>query len=203
MAPPAAPSPSLLAKLNTPAKIGIGAGFVVALGAGYWLMFYSDVANKIEQETRQKAALQSELSQQKQALATYFADRDELALRTQRQREFNKVLPADSQIAAYLSSLQQVSNASGVDLKSWQPLEEQSAQFYVKVPMKLEMRGKFHQIVKFAHEAGKQDRIINIENIKLTEPKVVGDEVFLTATCLATAFHAIVKAQPKPAGAPK
>jgi hypothetical protein len=45
--------------------------------------------------------------------------------------------------------------------------------------MKLEMSGKFHQIAKFAYELGKVDRIINVENIELTDPKVVGDEVML------------------------
>ena len=45
--------------------------------------------------------------------------------------------------------------------------------------MRLEMSGRFHQIAKFAYELGKVDRIINVENIELTEPKVVGDEMIL------------------------
>ena len=57
--------------------------------------------------------------------------------------------------------------------------------------MRLEMTGRFQQIAKFAFELGKSDRIINVENIELTEPKVVGDEVILKGKCLATAFHAL------------
>jgi type IV pilus assembly protein PilO len=63
--------------------------------------------------------------------------------------------------------------------------------------MKLEMSGKFHQIAKFAFELGKVDRIINVENIELTDPKLVGDEVILHARCLATAFHAITPKAPR------
>ena len=57
--------------------------------------------------------------------------------------------------------------------------------------MRIELTGRFHQIAKFAYELGKVDRIINVENIELTDPAIVGDEVILKARCLATAFHAI------------
>ena len=68
--------------------------------------------------------MNADLATQKQAQASYFADRDELALRQQRQRELNKVLPQTTEQAAFLSAIQQVSNVSGIDLKAWQPLEE-------------------------------------------------------------------------------
>jgi len=35
------------------------------------------------------------------------------------------------------------------------------------------------------------ERIINVENIELTEAKTTGDEIVLKARCLATAFHAL------------
>ncbi|HEY6462001.1 MAG TPA: type 4a pilus biogenesis protein PilO, partial [Polyangiaceae bacterium] len=174
------------------------AGFLAALlTAGvYWFFFYADVSAKIDGANRQKIALKDEFAQQQQAQASYFADRDELAVREQRARELNKVLPADPEEDAFLSAVQLASNAAGIDLKGYIPQEEVAQAFYAKIPMKLEMSGKFHQIAKFAYELGKSDRIINVENIELTDPKVVGDEVILKGHCLATAFHAV---KPKPA----
>jgi type IV pilus assembly protein PilO len=185
-----------LAKLPVPAKFGIGAGLAVALFFGYWFVFYSDVASKIEGAERQKKALRDDLVQQQQAQTTYFADRGELALREQRARDLNKVLPPDAQEDSFLSSVQQASNAAGVDLKGYAPLEEVAQAFYAKVPMRIEMSGKFHQIAKFAYELGKVERIINVENIELTDARASGDEIVLKARCLATAFHAL---QPKEA----
>jgi type IV pilus assembly protein PilO len=78
-------------------------------------------------------------------------------------------------------------------------LDEQPQAFYVKDPMRVEVIGKFHQVAKFMYEVGKLDRVINMENVELVNPKVQGDEVELHSKALATAFHA-----PKPAGgAPK
>ncbi len=194
----ATPAQSALAKLPVAAKVGIGAGVVAVIFFGYWFVFYSDVASKIEGAQRQKKGLRDQLAQQEQAEATYFADRGELALREQRARELNKVLPPDAQEDAFLSSVQQASNAAGIDLKAYAPTEEVAQAFYAKVPMRLEVSGRFQQIAKFAYELGKIDRIINVEDIELVEPKLVGDEIILHGRCLATAFHAL-----KPKEAPR
>jgi type IV pilus assembly protein PilO len=202
----AAPTPNppafSLSRLPLPARLGIGGVFFVLIALVYWVVFYTEVSAKIEQANRQSNDLQTELARQQQAQAGYLVDRDELVMRQQRQRDLNKVLPADTEAAAFLSALQQVSNISGVDLKGWKPEEEQTQAFFAKVPMQLELSGHFHQIAKFVYEVGRLDRIINIENIDLSDPKVIGDDVDLRVRCLATTFHAL---KPKPAastGAP-
>jgi type IV pilus assembly protein PilO len=189
-----------LARLPLPARIGFGAVFVVLLALVYWVVFFTEVSAKIESANRQSTDLQTELARQQQAQAGYLVDRDELVMRQQRQRELNKVLPADTEAAAFLSALQQVSNVSGVDLKGWKPEEEQTQAFFAKVPMRLELSGRFHQVAKFMYEVGRLDRVINIENIDLSDPKVIGDDVDLKARCLATTFHAL-KPKAPPAGA--
>jgi type IV pilus assembly protein PilO len=194
----AGPATSLnLAKMPMPARYGIGVGVLVLAALTYWVMFYTAIDQKIRQTKNQTTQLSSDLAAQKQAQASYFADRDELALRQQRQRELNKVLPESTEEAAFLSSIQQVSNVSGIDLKAWQPLEERQEAFFAKVPMRLEMTGRFHQVAKFAYEIGKLDRIINVENIQLGNPTKEGEDIVLKAHCLATTFHMIQKGPKK------
>ncbi|MGO8998090.1 MAG: type 4a pilus biogenesis protein PilO [Polyangiaceae bacterium] len=194
----ATPATSLnLAKIGVPARIGIGLGVTVVTALTYWVIFYGAVAQKIQQTRGQGIALSAELAAQKLAQASYFADRDELARLQQGQRELNKVLPETTEQASFLSAIQSVSNVSGIDLKAWQPLEERQEAFFAKVPMRLEMTGRFHQVAKFAYEIGKLDRIINVENIQLSNPQKSGEDVILSARCLATTFHMIEKAGDK------
>ena len=48
-----------------------------------------------------------------------------------------------------------------------EPRRRRSPQeFFAKVPMKLTLAGKFHQVAKFFYGVGQLDRIINIENIQ-------------------------------------
>jgi type IV pilus assembly protein PilO len=202
MAPPAA-NQSVLGRIPTWGKALVMAGAVALTAGTYWFIFYSDTAAKIEGARKQRKALNDELMTQQQAQQSYFADTDELGRREKRAKELNKVLPPDSQEDAFLSAVQSSANAAGIDLKGYSPVEESAQSFYAKVPMKLEMTGKFHQIAKFAFELGKADRIINVENIELTDPKIVGDDVVLKAKCLATAFHALKpKETPRGPGTP-
>jgi type IV pilus assembly protein PilO len=192
-----------LSKLTTPVKGVIGAAAVIIVALLYYVFLHTEVGTKIDAAKRRKGELESQLANARQSQASYFADRDELVMRQQRQRELNKVLPEETEIAAFLSSLQQVSNVSGIDLKGWQPQEEQNQAYFAKVPMRLEISGRFHQLAKFIYEVGKLDRIINMENIELRDARLEGDDVILGARCLATTFHTTAPKTPPPQqGAP-
>ena len=161
----------VLSRLPLAGKVGVGVALVSLIGVGYYVFLHTDVAAKIGREKQKTSELDADLSRQRQAQASYFADRDELAMRQQKQRDLNKVLPTETEAATFLSAIQAVSNISGIDLKAWTPLEEVPQTFFAKVPMKLKLTGRFHQIAKFIYEVGKQDRIINMENLELTDPK--------------------------------
>lgn len=196
------PSAFSLAKLPLAGKVGVALALSALVLFVYWFVFYSDVSSKIEGARRQKKALRDDLARQEQAEASYFQDRGDLALHEQRARDLNKALPPEPEEDEFLSSVQQASNAAGIDLQSYAPTDEIPQSFYAKIPMRLELTGKFHQIAKFAYELGKMDRIINVENIELTDPKPLGDEILLRGRCLATAFHALTpKASPRGEGA--
>jgi type IV pilus assembly protein PilO len=192
---------SILTKIPPVGKVGVGVALSALVFFGYWFVFYSDVASKIEGATRQQKVLVDGLAQERLAEASYFADRGELTLREQHAREMNKALPPNAEEDAFLSSVQLASNAAGIDLQAYSPTDEVAQSFYSKIPMHLELTGKFHQIAKFAYELGKIERIINVENIELGDPRIVGDEIILHARCLATAFHAVAPRE-SPAAAP-
>jgi len=179
------------------AKVGICLGFIVFIGIAYFTIFYNDVATAVTSAKSQEVQLLDRLAQAEKAKHAYDRDQAELEERKQRQRDLNKVLPKDAAYPAFLSAVQMVADASGVSLVAWSPMEESSEEFYAKVPMKLKLTGRFHQIAKFFHGVGQLDRIINIEDIDLGKPKVVNDDVILEVECLATAFRSL---PPQPVG---
>jgi type IV pilus assembly protein PilO len=191
----AAKGQSALSKLPLAAKVGIGVAMAALVVVAYFIIFYSDVSGAIRAERAKETDLRSKLADQRKIEFAYHQDLAELNERTQRQRELSKVLPESASYPAFLSALQGVANVSGVTLQGWSPMEESPQQFYAKVPMRLRLTGRFHQIAKFFAGVGQLDRIINIEEIKLSEPKMEGEDVVVKAECLATAFRSL------PAGA--
>ncbi len=187
----AAKGQSALSKLPTAAKVGVGVAIVALVMVAYFIVFYSDVSGAIRSERARETELRSKLADQRKIEFAYHQDLAELNERTQRQRELSKVLPDDASYPAFLSALQGVANVSGVTLLGWSPMEQSPEQFYAKVPMKLELSGRFHQMAKFFAGVGQLDRIINISEIKLSDPKVEGDSVVVKAECIATAFRSL------------
>jgi type IV pilus assembly protein PilO len=187
---------SLLAKLPVLAKVGIGALFAALIGVAYFVVFYGDLASSITAEKSKEAKLRVELSAALQNEFSYQKDLAELSDRQQRQRELVKILPTETEYPAFLSAVQNVANVSGIALTAWSPLPEEPDQFYSRVPMRISLTGRYHQVAKFFHGVGQLDRVINMENIALTQPKADGSDVVVKVDALATAFRAKPDAQP-------
>ncbi len=182
---------SALARMPLPARIGVSLGLLVLGGLAYYVVFYSDVAGQIEAAQTKRGQLKNELKKAKEAEKEYQKDLEELARRRERQRELNKILPPTTEYPAFLSAVQSVANSSGVELVAWSPQPEVKEKYYARVPMNIELTGRFHQIAKFFYGIGQSDRIMNIENITLENPKVVDRDVYVDVTGLATAFRAL------------
>jgi type IV pilus assembly protein PilO len=192
----------ILTKYPRLAKVGVGALLTVLVGVAYFVLLYDDISEQIAKQKRDEQTLRADLTRVKQAEFEYHKDLAELTDRQQRQRDLNKILPETTEYPAFLSALQGVANISGVALQAWTPQEEVMQKFFARVPMRLTLRGKFHQVAKFFYGVGQLDRIINVENIALAEPKTQNDELLLKVDCLATAFHTIATPAARPAAAP-
>jgi type IV pilus assembly protein PilO len=186
---------SVLNKLPLPARVGVGVGLVALTGIAYFVVFYGDIESSIKAAQGQEQQLRTDLADARKNEFAYQKDLAELTDRQHRQRELNKVLPVETEYPSFLSAVQSVANVSGIGLTSWTPQPEVSEQFYARVPMKVTLVGRYHQVAKFFYGVGQLDRIINMENISLTDPKVQGDDVVVKTEALATAFRSVEDAK--------
>lgn len=189
-----------LSKLPLAARFAVGLGLVAVLAVAYFVVFYGDLSNSLDSARSEEQRLRRDLSEAKKAEFAYQEDLKALTELEQRQRELNKQLPMNTEYPAFLSAIQTVANVTGVTLTAWSPSQEVPEQFYARVPMKLELSGRYHQIAKFFYGVGHLDRIINLENISLSDPKPVGDDIILKVVSLATAFRGLENAQVQTTG---
>jgi type IV pilus assembly protein PilO len=180
-----------LGRVPMAAKVGIGVGLLGLLAVAYWTVFYADISGRIDSAVATEQNLQRNLADARKVEVKYQADLKELAQREQQQRELQKVLPSKTEHPAFLSSLQSVANMTGVTLSSWAPQGEIREKYYARLPMKLTLEGRFHQIAKFFYGVGQVDRIINVENITIDNPQVRDEDVYVKVEALATAFRTV------------
>jgi type IV pilus assembly protein PilO len=185
-----------LNKLTLPTKGALIAATALIGVAAYYLLFFDDLSRAIDRARSQEKSLHADLATARQNEFAYQRDLADLTERQQRQNQLAKVLPNSTEYPAFLSSLQSVSNASGITLIAWAPQPEVIEKFYARVPMRLDLEGRFHQVAKFFNGVGQLDRIINMENIAMTEPKEVDKDYVVKVTALATAFRALAATEP-------
>lgn len=177
------------------AKVGIAIGLLGLTAVAYWTVFYADISGRIKSAEAAEKGLQKNLAEARKLEVKYQADLKELNDRELKQRELEKVLPTKTEHPAFLSSLQTVANMTGVTLSAWAPQGEVREKYYARIPMKLTLEGRFHQIAKFFYGVGQVDRIINVENITIDDPQVRDEDVHVKVDALATAFRAV---EPEP-----
>jgi type IV pilus assembly protein PilO len=180
-----------LNKLTSTAKFAVISGVLVLGAAAYYFLFFDDLSQAIDRAKVREKSLHADLATARQNEFAYQRDLAELTERQQRQNQLAKVLPNSTEYPAFLSSLQSVSNVSGITLSAWAPQPEVAEKYYARVPMRLDVEGRFHQIAKFFYGVGQLDRIINMENITMADPKEVDKDYVVKVTALATAFRAL------------
>ena len=158
---------SKLLKLKTPQKVAVTVVAALVLGGGYYQFFYADLSDSIAGEETAKTRLTQELTTYEQRKIEYLAYRNELKQLQEEQRELLRVLPKKDEIASFMSSIQEQAELSGLELLTFAPDAELPEELYVKIPIRMEVRGGFHSITKFFKNVSELRRIVTVENLNL------------------------------------
>lgn len=189
----AKPTGNPLGRLSMSAKIVVGVVLVGIVAAVYLVVFFADIDGRISEAVGAEQTARGNLQKAEEAKIAYQRDVEDKTRRQQLERERRKVLPDEAETPSFLAAVQGVATTSGVSLTKYQPEDEISDQYYVRVPMSLELSGRFHQVARFFSGVGQLDRVINIEDIEITQSRVgaaESSEIILNVKCLATAFRA-------------
>jgi len=164
---------------------------IMALGALFLFFGYFPVSEELSQLERKHSSLQKKLQNAERKRKTYEEDRlkrDDLKKASTKQLQ---MLPPDTEMSSFLNNINVQADLVGLKILSVNPLSEESAEYYARIPVKLKLEGSFHQLTKFFYLVGNLDRIINIENIRLGNTKLDESGVFMTAEVMATTFRSI------------
>jgi type IV pilus assembly protein PilO len=104
-------------------------------------------------------------------------------------------LPDAKEIPDLLSSVSNLGRDSGLDILIFRQKDEGYQEFYAEVPVEMQVRGTFHQVATFFDRVGKLDRIVNVSNIVLRDPKIVDEDLLLEANSKVTTFRFLSDAE--------
>src|SRR5688500_10546840 len=189
MAAPAGTKDSGFAKLPVAAKLGILVMILLLISAVYYFALHMTLTDDIASAQQRYTTLERDLIAAQQRQQEYLECTQLLAQREAIDRQNKRILPENAEIAAFLQDLNRLSELSGLQMTLVEPRPEEAQEYYVRIPVNLKLAGRYHQLAKFFYNVSRLERAINMENVRLTEPRVTGDEVQLTVDVLATTFR--------------
>ncbi|MCG5055923.1 MAG: type 4a pilus biogenesis protein PilO [Myxococcales bacterium] len=185
---------SKILKLKTSGKVGLTLGVAVVFGLLYYTMFYSDMGDEIARAQGAQDALKQERESYERRKTEYLAYRNELTVLQEKQREILRALPREQEIPSFISSIQEQAELAGLEVLNLNIDEELPEQLYVKIPVKMEVRGNYHAVTRFFKSVSELRRIVNVEELSLAPERTVQDKqtegpVKLRARFIAATFR--------------
>jgi type IV pilus assembly protein PilO len=179
-----------LTRLKTPIKIAITAALVAVILGIYGGLFYLDIQDQIKGAQARQGQLKGEKDNYEKRKREYQAYRTELTQLQQEQRELLKALPKKAEIPTFLSNLQEQAELAGLEIVSLTIEAENPMELYIRIPVRIEVRGTYHSITKFFKNLSELPRIVNVEDLALSVEKAdLGISPRMRAKFVAATFR--------------
>jgi len=177
-------------------KVGVVAGFVILLSAANWYFFIDPMQTQIRSRQGTLRALEDELIQ-KQSIANNLAQfRHEKEILERRLAQALTELPNEANIDDLIRSLSEIGGKSGLTINSIDPQPEQRQSFYASIPIVMSVTGNYHEIGVFLDSLSKLARIVNVTNIRMSQPRITAEKLVVSATYVATTFRFVPDTPP-------
>lgn len=102
-------------------------------------------------------------------------------------------LPEEKEVSGLLRQISDLGIRSGLNIISWRPEQKKNHTSGVvyEIPVAVELSGSYHNLGYFFSNLTKLNRIVNISDIWLGDPKAQKNEAILRISFKATTFSAI------------
>ena len=140
----------------------------IALGG---LAYYYDTSSqrdRLASEQQTESELRATLEIKQQKAVNLKAYRDQLAEMEQSFGAMLKQLPNRTEVAALLVDVSQTGLANGLEFELFQPENEITRDFYAELPIRIRVRGNYHDFGRFVSGLAALPRIVTIHDVQIS-----------------------------------
>lgn len=165
---------------------------VVLMGlivVGFYFALYEGQLAEVEALDKNLTTLNAKLAENQRIAANLPRFKAEYERLQSQLDEALTELPDKKELPTLLRNIGTLAGDQGLDVLSFKPGAEVNKGFYAEVPVDLKLRGSYHDLALFFDAVGKLPRIVNIDNLKIGQPKIEDDRTSLGVSCRATTFR--------------
>ena len=174
-------------KLKMIHRILILVGTIVLLAGIFVALVYIPKSKEITRLNKEIAGLEKKINQAKikaRTLKKFEAEQVEVEAQF---REALKLLPNKREIPTLLRSITQLGSDANLEFRLFSPKKEKARDFYIEIPVSMEVSGTYHDVATFFDKVGRMKRIVNI--LDITMKPVKARSTNLTTKCDAVTYR--------------
>ena len=131
---------------------------VISIGLGLWGHKYTKHQNELETQDKRSDA------QEEQIVKETKKKQKELQLKL---KTLLAMLPPKKEIPTLLGHISHLGKECGLEFLLLRPTADVSKNFYSEIPVKIDVRGKYHALNKYFCQLSRMGRIVNISNLNI------------------------------------
>jgi type IV pilus assembly protein PilO len=146
----------------------VGVFFVIVTGAGFYYLVYDKQMPRLEKAQHEERELKDSFENKQRKAANFSAYREQL---DEIERSFGTMLrqlPGKTEIPNLLIDISQTGLAAGLQEELFQPLDEIKKDFYAEKPIKIRLKGAYHEFGQFVSDIAALPRIVTLHDIEIT-----------------------------------
>jgi len=146
----------------------VGIFFTIAAGLGFYLFVYQNQMPRLEKAEKEEQELRASFEQKQKKAANFSAYKEQLA---EIERSFGTMLrqlPGKTEIPNLLVDISQTGLGAGLQEELFQPMDELRRDFYAEKPIKIRLRGSYHEFGRFVSDIAALPRIVTLHDIEIT-----------------------------------
>jgi type IV pilus assembly protein PilO len=186
---------------------------VAAIGwVGFYYLYLKDEIQKNDDLKAKIAAKNAENEQLRQFQPLLEQIKRQMAIQEQQIARQKKVVPDDKDADQFIRLLHDTAATAGIEIRRYTAMPTANREFYSEVPFTIDIDGPYYSVLNFFQRVADQERIVNIDNLQMSNPKNSGASKVKTtytyapgetvvASCTATTFFSR-DSSPTPAVAP-
>ncbi len=181
-----------LKKIGTaplPVRLGVIALACVLLITAYWFFMVKPQMERIEGFKRQESSLKQEYDVAASKAANLDAYKEQLK---DMHHEFSimiRQLPDKVDIESLLVDLSQTSVGAGLDVQYFKPQGDIPKEFYAEHPIRLSVKGRYHEFGEFVSGLAALPRIVTLSDIKIGSDTSDRESDLLVMELTATTYR--------------
>lgn len=140
--------------------------FAVTLGGGY-LAYINGLRQSLDRGVHEEESLKHEYEDKAFKSANLGALRRQKDEMEEQFGSLLRQLPSDTEVPGLIDDIDEMARSSGLEVEQLDPEPERAAEFYVEKPIKIIVKGRFHDLGEFVSGVANLSRIVTLHDFEI------------------------------------